>query len=408
MSRNAEDVSRQSPTPSQGGEGSDLRTVAGQIEGLLDDEGHFNPDGKISRGHPDYDETSDPRARPDRDERGRFKKAADAAADADDTGDELPLDEDAADAAEGDVSDEDTDERGDTDEELAASADEHEAQPDDEETGIETLQQFAEALEVPLDDLKNQIQHTFNAAGEEITVTLAELEKGYQKDADYRRSTAKLAEDRKAAEFQISQRMQQFDQASQMLAQNLNIAEQVITSELEDPRLAELRQRDPAEWTARRDEIGQKLNVLRNARQQAAQQYQQFMSQSIENMRQQQTEALQSAIPDYGEPHRKKAAETLASLGMIPEEVSSVMDHRLIVGALELADLRAEVAELRELRDTAKNTVKRVKKDVPKLTKPGKGANRKPIRRDNLAKLRERARKSGKVDDAAKVIEQLI
>ena len=406
MARNAEDVNRQSPTPSTGGEGSDLRSVAGQIEGLLDDDGHFNPDGNISRGHPDYDESADPRAqRPKRDSRGRFKAAADDE-DADDTGDDETLDI-PADAAEGDVSDEDTDD-GDTDEEIAASADD-EAQPDDEETGrIETLAEFAEALEVPLDELKEQIKHSFTAAGEELTVTLAELEKGYQKDADYRRSTAKLAEERKAAEYQFQQRLQQYEQNNHLLAQQLNIAERLVAAELEDPRLMELRQRDPAEWTARREEIGQRLGALRQARQQAAQHYQSFVEQTLAQTRDAELNALQSAVSDFNPEKRAAARETLASLGLTAEEVSNIMDHRLVVGAIELAELRKEVAELRKLKESAQNTVKRVKKEVPKLQKPGKARSSRPVKRDNVAKLRERAKKSGRVEDAAKVIEQFL
>ena len=403
MARNADEV-RQSPTPSQGEEGSDLRSVAGQIEGLLDDDGHFNPGNEPSRGHPDYDESETARSRQQRDTRGRFQKAADDSDAVDDIDSELQ------EAAEGDVPDEDTEPEvtdGDTDEEIAASA-EDEAQPDDQETAIETLAQFAEALEVPLDELKQQIQHTFNAAGEEVTVTLAELERGYQKDADYRRSTAKLAEERKAAEFQFQQRHQQYEQANQLLAQQLNAAEQLVAAELEDPRLMDLRQRDPAEWTARREEIGQRLGALRNARQHAAMQYQQFMEYSLKETRERELSALQSAVPDFNDEKRAMAKDTLASLGLTGDEVSAVMDHRLIAGAVELAQLRKEVAGLKKLQESAKDTVKRVKKDVPKLQKPGKARGTKPVRRDNLAKLRQRAAKSGRVEDAAKVIEQLL
>jgi hypothetical protein len=370
----------------------------------LDDDGHFNPGNEPSRGHPDYDESETARSRQQRDTRGRFQKAADDSDAVDDIDSELQ------EAAEGDVPDEDTEPEvtdGDTDEEIAASA-EDEAQPDDQETAIETLAQFAEALEVPLDELKQQIQHTFNAAGEEVTVTLAELERGYQKDADYRRSTAKLAEERKAAEFQFQQRHQQYEQANQLLAQQLNAAEQLVAAELEDPRLMDLRQRDPAEWTARREEIGQRLGALRNARQHAAMQYQQFMEYSLKETRERELSALQSAVPDFNDEKRAMAKDTLASLGLTGDEVSAVMDHRLIAGAVELAQLRKEVAGLKKLQESAKDTVKRVKKDVPKLQKPGKARGTKPVRRDNLAKLRQRAAKSGRVEDAAKVIEQLL
>lgn len=404
MARNAEDVTGQSPTPSGGNpEGADLRSVANRIEGLLDDDGHFNPDGQMSRGHPDYVEDDDPRAQqPERDERGRFKKADAAQTDETDDADET------LDIPASDDSDEDT-QPSDTDEDLAASAD-PDAQPDDAETGeIQSLAEFAEALEMSVDDFKEAITHTFRAADEEVTVTLAELEKGYQKDADYRRSTAKLAQERQAAEHGFMQRHQAYEAQNHFLANSMQIAENIVAAELNDPRLAELRERDPAEWTARRDEIGQRLAGLRQARTQAAQQYEQFITASKQQLRGKELQALSEKMPDFGKEHRDKARETMSDMGFAPQEISEVMDHRLILGVIELADLRAEVAELRQLKEQAADTAKRVKKDIPKLQKPGK-ARRKVsgVKRDNLAKLRKRAQQSGKVDDAAKVIEQLI
>jgi len=398
----AEQVSRQSPTPSQGGsEGTDLRTVANRIEGLLDDDGHFNPNpDQLSRGHPDYDETQDDRAKPERDDRGRFKAAP---------SDEAVEDEDLDIPAASDDSDEDTQD-GDTDEDLAESAGD-EAPDDEAETNtIQTLAEFAEALEVPLDELKASVKHTFNAAGEEVTVTLAELEAGYQKDADYRRSTAKLAEARQQAEIQYQQRSQQYEAQNHFLAQTMGAAEQLVAAELNDPRLAELRESDPAEWTARRDEIGQRLAYLRNARQQAAQAYEQYTQQAQVQMRSLEEAALLEKLPDFGKQHRDTAKAVMAEMGFRQDEISNVMDHRLILGVLELANLRKEVASLRELKKQAGETVKRVKKDIPKLQKPGKQrlSNPKGLQRDNISRLRTRAQKSGRVEDAAKVIEQLI
>ena len=112
---------------------------------------------------------------------------------------------------------------------------------------MKTLDELASALEVPIEELKESITHTFKAADEEMTVTLAELEKGYQKDADYRRQTGKLAEDRRTAEQDYNARMQQFDAHNNELAAYFNAVEQTFQARFNDPKLAELRQRDPAE-----------------------------------------------------------------------------------------------------------------------------------------------------------------
>jgi len=183
-----------------------------------------------------------------------------------------------------------------------------------------------------------------------------------------------------------------------------------VAAELNDPRLTRLRESDPAEWTARRDEIGQRLQHLREVRMKAAQAYDQYTQQTMQQMRERELKALNEAVPDFGKEHAQKARETLNSLGMSEQEIGNVMDHRLIRGALELAELRAEVNELRELQSKAKNAVKRVKKDVPKLQKPAKQQRKSAsgLQRDKVAQLRQRARKTGRVEDAAKVIESMI
>ena len=171
MARNAEDVaggqSQVGGTPSGGNpEGSDLRSVANRIEGLLDDDGHFSGDGSHSRAHPDYDGEKDTQ-QPERGADGRFKKR-DAAPQ-----DDVVEDDETLDIPAGEDQTEDTQD-GDTDDDLTASADD-EAQHDETETDddIRTLQEFADALEVPLEELAQSVTHTFNAADGEVTVTSA-------------------------------------------------------------------------------------------------------------------------------------------------------------------------------------------------------------------------------------------
>lgn len=420
MARNAEDVSRQSPTPAQGPEGSDLRSIAGKIEGLLDDDGHFNPNpDELSRGHPDYDESADPRAAtPERDERGRFKKAEPAAGEGDDTAEsdetlDIPS---ASDDRDADDDQQQVAADADTDDDLATSADD-EALTDDGETGdeITSMAEFAAALEMSTDDFKEAMSHTFNAAGEEVTVTLAELEKGYQKDADYRRSTAKLASDRQNAENEFQQRHLEYDRQNHILASSMQIAEQVVMAELQDPRLAELRERDPAEWTARREEIGQRIGALRQQRQQAAAAYEQFVNSNRAQLRAREEASLLEAIPDFGAKHKATARSVMSSFGYSDREIGEIFDHRLVQAALsfdatkqKLAAAEAELAELRALKKQGKDAVRRVKKDVPKLAKPGKGRRKPVVRRDRVQQLRKKAAKSGSVKDAAAVIEQMI
>lgn len=387
-------------------QGSDVRSAATRIEGLLDNDGQYNPNpDQISRAHPDYDESQDRRARsPQRDERGRFRRSAPDS--------EQPPADDAEveQAADSEDVTNDADYEGDTEETLQQSA-EAESEQEGEDTGsIETLAELAEALEIPIEELTGQLTHTFRAADEDVTVTLAELTAGYQKDADYRRGTSKLADERRNLEASHSMRMQQFEQENTVMAQQLNALEGMFAHQLEDPALNDLRNTDPAEWTARREEIFQQVNQVRQVRQQAAQRYNEFIVENLRQTKEREMGYIREKVPDFGDAQAGIARQTMQSLGYADQEIGAIFDHRVVLGVLELHALREENKLLREEKAKAKDTVKRIKKDVPKLTKPGKQRlqSKQGIERNRIQKLKDRARQSGSVEDAAAIIETMI
>lgn len=368
--------------------------AAQAIEGLLDDTGQFNPDpDRPSRAHPEYEGDDQPR-----DERGRY----------------AAREEDSEEIPEGDDPDADLEEpqaADDADEDTTDSAVEEteEDQTDTDGPAIETLTDLADALEMPFEDMLGAMKQTVNVNGEKFEVTLDELTRGYQKDADYRQAKSKLADDRRDAEADFAARVQQVEQHNINLAQTLQAAEQLIAAELNSPQMHELRQSDPSEWNARQTEIGTRMGALQNMRNQAAANYQQMLQTQQTQLSQRESTALKEALPDWSKSHQDAARETMSSLGYSDAEIGQVFDHRLILATLELAALRQEVTDLRAQKSDAAEKVKQVKKDVPKLTKPGKKSSRpKAVKRDNVSRLRDRAKKSGNLRDAAAAIEHLI
>jgi hypothetical protein len=417
MSTRASDIPS---TPSGGNPPeTDLRSVAKQVEGLLDDDGHYNPEpDQVSRAHPDYDESTDDRAQPRDEKSGRFaRKGGDDAAD---DGAQAAADTEITDDADaGEVDDEQL-EAADTTDTDDAAADKSGASDDattddqatDDQGAISNLAELAEALDVSIDDIKSSISHTFRAADEDVTVTLAELEKGYQKDADYRRSTAQLSDYRREIETDMQTRHQAYEGQQHVVAQQLSYAEQIVMADLNSPQLAALRDSAPDEWVARRTEIGEKLAGLQNTRQQAAAAFEQFRVGNLNQLRAREMKTLKEAIPDFGAQHITLAKEVISSLGYSPKEAAQILDSRQICAALELGALRTRNAELEAIQTKATETVQRIKKTIPKLQKPGKqlspGGRSKSLSRDKVQKLRTRLRKSGKLDDAAAVIETMM
>ena len=388
-------------------QGSDIRSAAKQIEGLLDSDGQFNPNpGQVSRAHPDYDESQDSRVPQQRDERGRFRRSA-PQPEAEPPVDEADV-EQVADSE--DVPDDTLEEPGDTEETLEQSAETESLEEGEDTDTIQTLSELADALEIPIEELTGQLTHTFRAAGEDVTVTLAELTSGYQKDRDYRQGTSKLAEERRNLEAAHSARMRQFEQENINTAQQLNAIEGMFAQQLNDPALNELRNTNQSEWLARREEIMQQVGVIRQVRQNAAQQYQQFLNDNLAQIKEREMGYIRDKMPDFDDTKANVARQTMQTLGYADQEIAEIFDHRVVLGVLELNALREEVKQLRELKDKAAQTVKRIKKDVPQLVKPGKQRlqTKQGIERNRIQKLRARAKESGTVEDAAAIIETMI
>jgi len=370
------------PTPGS----SDVDAIAAQIEPLLDDEGQYK--GTSNREKVEGRE---------RDTRGRFSAAPDADAV-----------EETADSVEGTDQPEAEESTAEVETEVVESKGE-DAETDEADTEtLQTLTELAEALEIPVDELTAQISHTFRAANEEVTVTLAEAISGYQKDADYRQRTSKLAEDRRAMEIEQRNRAQQYEGHATALAQEYNLLEQVFTAQLQDPQLAELRTTDPGEYSARTTEINSTLGAIRQRRQQTAVAYQQSQTRMLQEVKQREGAALVQAVPDWGSAKDAIAREAMISLGYAHDEIDNVYDSRLIRGALELAEARAENAALKAGSAKAADTVKRIKKTIPKLVKPGKTTTGTKVRATSLERLKAKLKKSGDVGDAAKLVERMM
>ena len=90
-----------------------------------------------------------------------------------------------------------------TDEELVYEASEETVETDEQE------QELSAEEEQP--DI-----YTVRVNGEDVEVTFDELTKGYSREADYRRKTQEVAEQRKTVERQIQEAQAQFQKTQQM------------------------------------------------------------------------------------------------------------------------------------------------------------------------------------------------
>jgi hypothetical protein len=378
-------------------QGIKVSDAAARIAGLLDDNGNTDA-GNPSR-------LKDPDKGADRDQRGRFKAQAAAA------------DTDAADEA-NEADDSDVTDEEEAPKRPAASEDDAEDTEDPDKADdasepagdpIETLEQLAAALEVPVADLAKQLKHTFKAAGQDVTATLEDLVAGYQMGADYRRDKSKLGEERRALEVQANARNQEFIAQSHQLAATFRVAADQLQIEANNPQLQQLRATDPAEFAARMFDLQARAARLQQAQQQAATHYEDTQKNHLRTLVQAESQRLSEAVPDWSEDKKGIVRKTMQTLGYSDEELGQVYDSRLIVGALELHALRAENAALKADKAKAADAVKRIKKDVPLRVRPGAQSGGKLVAgAKQLSKLRANLNKTRSVGDAAKLIERLI
>lgn len=274
---------------------------------------------------------------------------------------------------------------------------------EDEQPALETLNDLASALEVEPDFFDN-LELTFKADGQDVTVNLAELRQGYQRDANYRRQTQELADTRRQMEADHAQRLQHFEVQVVQLGQVLNQGEQLLVGELNTAEMQNLRKTNPAEWAARREELQNRINGVKQLYAYAAQQYDAYQTQQADKLRQQLTEIrrqelqnLQTAMPDFGDVRDKLVGYLDTSYGYAPEDLASVFDSRLIVIAN-----KARLYD--EMQAVGAKTKQKVAK-LPKVQKPAKGAAKpKSGNVANIRKARSQLAKSGKVKDAAALI----
>ena len=239
--------------------------------------------------------------------------------------------------------------------------------------------------------------------GEPVVVDLEELKNGYSRDADYRKKTMALADERRAFETESQAVAQERQQYQAGLAQLRSALERIQG----EPDWEQLRsQMEPAEflkqkadWEAQKAAL-EKLKrheeeTNRKAQEEQAKTYQQ-------TLRAEQDKLLQ-AIPEWAEPETFKAAQaklvqTGKQYGYTEQEVRSVVDHRAI-------RLLHDAMKYRELHREPTPATK-AKVSSIRTAKPGTPERPRPNARQD--KLIEQAAKTHRSRDAQSAIEALL
>jgi len=273
---------------------------------------------------------------------------------------------------------------------------------DPEESGIETLEQFAKEAGVDLNDLLT-LKVKLKVDGEEKDATLQDLIKINQLEGHVNRKSIELSEKQKAWETQETQFRQDWNQRLQMAGTAMDSQEQQLAQEYQSVDWNTLYQQDPAQYSALQLRFQQANGMLQQQKQQLAQHYTQTTQQMRETIKPKALEMIHSQHPDLSDPVSYGNA-----LGDIKGYLKSIGANESNFDAVELDPVVFRVA-----RDAAryqqivakKPDVANKVKTAPKMQRPspkeslGASAAR-------LKSLREQAGK-GNQDAMAQLLESL-
>ena len=278
-------------------------------------------------------------------------------------------------------------------EELSADAD---AADDETDTEQSELDEDTEEQEQP------QV-FSVKVDGKEVEVTLDELQKGYSRTQDYTRKTQQIAEVRKQTEAELSAVRAEREQYAQLLSALESQVQQVAQPNIDWDRLY---QEDPIEWVRQREVMRdnqEKAAAIQSEKQRLNQLSQQEQAQFMQQKLQHEQEALLAAIPDWKDAKKAQAEKALLvefgqKIGFTPEELKSVVDHRAV--------LMLRKAALYDQMMSKRGNIKPVTNNGPRPAKPG--AAGRVSNTTEAVRAQQRVAKTGRVDDAANAIFQLL
>ena len=293
-----------------------------------------------------------------------------------------------------------------------ASADEGEGGGQESDVlEVGTLSELASAVGLDVEDLY-QITVPIDVDGQRQEVSIGEwkdrVRAGIDSDA-VAEARREAAEQRKASEAEIAGQRMQVQQTIAQAAALTEAAEKRLVADMESVNWADLRNNDPAEWSARQTELQQRQADIAEAKQklseawttQAETQKAEFTAQFTEHATRER-DALLKAIPEWQdegvfETERQSMRGYLSGAGFTEDEITSAVDHRVILLAQKAMKFDAAAAKSKVAR-------KKVVKVGKKILRPGATAGKQAALEDRDTKLRVAHRKAGKIDTAADLI----
>ena len=238
--------------------------------------------------------------------------------------------------------------------------------------------------------------YTVKVDGSEMEVTLDELLRGYQREADYTRKTSELSLEKSRHNDMMQQSQSEINQKLSKLTELTSAAQQELQNEYSNIDFEKLYEDDPVEAARLEHKMRKRAENL----QQIQRETQENQMNEFQRYIQEQQAKVATLIPEFADPAKASRMKSdmrtyLTKLGYNDKEIASVYDSRQVM-------LIKDAMAFDKLKKSNVRVTKKVAK-APKVLKPGvaktKAEQASKQRRDKLNRLK----KTGGVRDAARV-----
>ena len=287
--------------------------------------------------------------------------------------------------------------------EVEADGDD-EAEYDDEAELDEEDSEEEASQELP-DDVTVKVK----VDGEEVEVTLAELRNGYSRTSDYTRKAQALAEERKAFQGEAETIRQERAQYAELLPL---LQQQLMQQASAEPDWDTLYNEDPIEaarlerqWRKSREEQSYRLQAIQAEQERLAQEQATDQMRAIQAFVEAERAKLPDVIPEWKDQETmvreaKELRDWAISQGLTEQEIESLRqaNHVALIRKAMLYDKgRTKVQQ-------AKNAPKK----ASKVIRPGSNGSQVNVRSTDVKRASQRLVRSGRITDAAALLDKLI
>lgn len=299
------------------------------------------------------------------------------------------------------------------DEEALEAESEVEEEPDQK---FERLEEFAEALDISYEELLDGIKTKIKIDGEEIPVTLKELHSGYQKEADYRRKTAEVAETQRRFGELVDNLNTQFTNRVEEIESLATELEKSFMEDYENIDWAKIRAEDPGNYAALQQDMEVRKQQLQTAKLKAYREKQEQMRVWNERLVNVVVPAERQKLAEYNPDwmdqskwngdYQNILKNLVENYQFSPQEASAVYDSRSLRVAWDALRYRNSLKTKEQSVERIKEEAKAEKRNrlSKKTLRPGAKKANTSVKSKRIETATKRLKRSGSVEDAASLI----